>query len=64
MVTFNDVVHPRPIITNTEAIWTDRTPVKPLALHVRRQLLKMMAVCSVGSNDDADILQYGTPTIS
>ena len=41
MVTFEDVVFPRPIITNTDAIWTDRTPVKPRALDVRHQLPKM-----------------------
>jgi len=41
MVTFEDVVRPRLIIMNTDAIWTDRTPVKPLALDVRHQLLKL-----------------------
>ena len=44
MVTFEDVVRPRPTIANTDAIWTDRMPVKPLVLHVRHQLLKMTAV--------------------
>jgi len=65
MVTIEDVVRPRPIITNTDAIWTDRTPVKPLALDVRHQLLQMTAaVSSVGSNGDADILQYTNDIIS
>jgi len=44
MVTLEYVVRPRPIATNTEAIWTDRTPVKPLKLDVRHQLLKLAAV--------------------
>ena len=38
MVTLEYVVRPRPLVTITEAIWTDRTPVKPLTLDVRHQL--------------------------
>ena len=41
MITFVDVARPQPFITNTDAIWTNRTPVKPLALDVRHQLLKL-----------------------
>ena len=44
MVTLEYVVRPRPIVTNTELIWADRTPVKPLTLDVRHQLLKLTAV--------------------
>ena len=44
MVTLEYVVRPCPIVTNTEAIWTDRTPVIPLTLDVRHQFLKLTAV--------------------
>jgi len=64
MATFEDVVRPCPIITNIEAIWKNRMPVKPLALHVCHQLLKMTAVCFVGSNGDADILQCANDIMS
>jgi len=66
MVTFEDVVRPRAIITNTDAIWTDRTPVKPLALDVRHQLLKLHHGCVIRwySNGDADIQQCADDIMS
>ena len=35
VVTFEDVVCPRPIVANAKALWTYGTSVKPLPLNVR-----------------------------
>jgi len=34
MVTFEDVVCPRPIVANAKSLWTNGTSVKPLPLSV------------------------------